>query len=66
MRLRYRSRLRYKPLRRRDLAGRRTALSVLGLFAFGGIFWGAQETVNKTLQTEGADRRFTGSRNAGH
>ncbi|MEM7127680.1 MAG: molybdopterin-dependent oxidoreductase [Chloroflexota bacterium] len=56
--------LRFKPLRKRDLAGRRTVLNFLGFFAFGGLFWGVQEGVNRSLQTEGAMRRFTGSREA--
>lgn len=56
--------LRFKPLRRRDVVGRRTATSVLGLFAFGGLFWTLQEAGNKVLQSEGANRRFTGSRQA--
>lgn len=56
--------LRFKPLRRKDFAERRFVLKFLNLFAFGGLFWGGQELLNKTLQTEGAQRRFTGSREA--
>lgn len=56
--------LRYKPLKMGDLKGRRTVLHFLGLFTFGALFWGSQEELNKLLKTEGAQRRFTGSRQA--
>jgi DMSO/TMAO reductase YedYZ molybdopterin-dependent catalytic subunit len=57
--------LRYKPLRRRDVTDRRTALRFLSLFAVGGTLWLAQEAGNRALNTPGASRRFTGSRHAG-
>lgn len=57
--------LRYKPLTRRDVTDRRTALSFLGALALGGIAWTAQDRTAHTLDLPGAARRFTGSRHAG-
>ncbi|MBI3287165.1 MAG: molybdopterin-dependent oxidoreductase [Chloroflexi bacterium] len=57
--------LRRKPLRRVDWADRRNALRYLGLLAFGAVAWGGQELVARALSTEGARRRFTGSREWG-
>lgn len=50
---------RAKPLRSRDLGGRRQALRWLGLAAGGAALWPAQQRL------AGADRRFTGSRAVG-
>lgn len=58
-------RLRYKPLKRHDIADRRTALTGMAVLAGGGLAWLAQDRSVKTLALPGADRRFTGSRNAG-
>jgi len=57
--------LRFKPLRRRDVVNRRTALRFLAVLGSGALLWGAQEAANSTLKTPGARRRFTGSRRAG-
>ncbi len=54
--------LRFKPLKRRDVTDRRTALGWLALLGTGGLLWGAQSLGNRALATPGADRRFTGSR----
>lgn len=56
--------LRWKPLRRRDLEGRRTVLRALGVLATGAVAWPAQSVLNRVLDAPGADRRFTGSREA--
>lgn len=56
--------LRFKPLHRRDLQDRRTVVRFFSLFAFGTLLWGTQEGANRLLQTPGAQRRFTGSREA--
>ena len=52
---------RYRPPRRQDVAGRRTALQYTGLFVAGAVAYRAQEAANGVLETAGADRRFTGS-----
>lgn len=57
--------LRQRPLRRRDFEGRRDALRWLGLAGFGALTLGGQAIANRTLGTEGAMRRFTGSREVG-
>lgn len=57
--------VRFKPLRRADLQGRRTALHFLGVAAFGGTLWLTQQGANHLLQLPGAQRRFTGSREQG-
>lgn len=54
--------VRYRPLRRADLQGRRTALRLLSVAAFGGALWLGQQGANRALQLPGARRRFTGSR----
>ena len=51
---------RAKPLRRRDMSGRRQALRWLGLVAGGAALWPAQQRLAS------ADRRFTGSRVVGN
>ncbi len=50
---------RAKPLRTRDMFGRRQALRWLGLVAAGAALWPAQQRLAS------ADRRFTGSRTTG-
>ena len=45
--------------------GRRDALRYAGLVATGAVVWRLQEPVNDALDTAGADRRFTGSREEG-
>jgi DMSO/TMAO reductase YedYZ molybdopterin-dependent catalytic subunit len=56
---------RAKPLRGRDLRGRRQMLRFATL-AFGGIaLWPAQQALERQLALPGARRRFTGSREAG-
>lgn len=57
--------LRFKPLTRRDVTDRRTWLSGLGMLAIGGGLWLTQDRSTHLLNTPGARRRFTGSRNAG-
>ena len=56
--------LRFKPLRWREVNNRRTALRLMSLFVVGGALWGVQEVANRRFQMAGAQRRFTGSRNA--
>src|SRR5579883_681727 len=52
---------RAKPLRRRDLAGRRNLLRA-GAFALGGMaLWPVQQAGEHLLRLPGAARRFTGS-----
>jgi len=51
---------RAKPLRSRDMSGRRQALRWLGLVAGGVVLWPAQQRLAS------ANRRFTGSRAAGN
>ncbi len=56
---------RAKPLRVRDVRGRRTLLHA-GALALGGIaLWPTQGAVENVLRLPGAQRRFTGSREAG-
>jgi DMSO/TMAO reductase YedYZ molybdopterin-dependent catalytic subunit len=57
--------LRAKPLRRVDLADRRSLLGLLALGAGGGLAWGAVELANRLAELPGKRRRFTGSRLAG-
>jgi DMSO/TMAO reductase YedYZ molybdopterin-dependent catalytic subunit len=54
--------LRFKPLPRRDVQNRRTALRFLSLFVVGGALWGVQEGANRRFDLPGVRRRFTGSR----
>jgi len=56
---------RYKPLRVRDLRGRRNAVRFLVMLVTGGVAWQSQQTVNQALLLPGANRRFTGSRETG-
>ncbi|MCS6849353.1 MAG: molybdopterin-dependent oxidoreductase [Anaerolineae bacterium] len=57
--------LRFKLPTRRDLQGRRDALRWLGMLGFGALLFPAQNAANHALNLPGAQRRFTGSRNAG-
>ncbi len=57
--------LRYKPLRRADVTGRRAALSGLAVLATGGVLWAVQNGAVRAAELPGAQRRFTGSRSAG-
>jgi DMSO/TMAO reductase YedYZ molybdopterin-dependent catalytic subunit len=57
--------LRFKPLRRADVTGRRAALSGLAVLATGGILWAVQNGVTRAADLSGARRRFTGSKSAG-
>lgn len=57
--------LRFKPLRWQAVQNRRTVLRFLSLFVVGSALWGVQESANRHFQMPGAQRRFTGSRNAG-
>ncbi|XVH30567.1 molybdopterin-dependent oxidoreductase [Haloferacaceae archaeon DSL9] len=52
---------RFRPLRRVDFEGRRTALRYGGLLVAGAVVYRLQETANAAFETAGADRRFTGS-----
>ena len=57
--------IRAKPLRQRDIQGRRQMLR-FGAIALGGIaLWPAQQALATRLSLPGAQRRFTGSREAG-
>jgi DMSO/TMAO reductase YedYZ molybdopterin-dependent catalytic subunit len=53
---------RYKPWRWQDIRGRRNALRFLAMLGVGGVAWQSQQTLNQALDTPGASRRFTGSR----
>jgi DMSO/TMAO reductase YedYZ molybdopterin-dependent catalytic subunit len=56
---------RAKPLRSQDMGGRRQLLR-WGVLALGGAaLWPAQQSLGSKLQLPGADRRFTGAREAG-
>jgi hypothetical protein len=57
--------IRAKPLRRRDLAGRRQLLIAGGLAAGAYLTWWAQRPVSGWLGLRGGRRRFTGSYEAG-
>ncbi len=57
--------LRYKPLQRRDFAGRRTLLSGLAVVATGGILWTGQQEMARAAGLPGGRRRFSGSRAVG-
>jgi hypothetical protein len=57
--------LRFKLPARRDVQGRRDALRWLGMLGFGALLLPAQNAANQALDLPGAQRRFTGSRNAG-
>jgi len=48
--------------RRETLTERRTALQTGGLLVGAALAWRAQQSLNRALETAGADRRFTGSR----
>jgi DMSO/TMAO reductase YedYZ molybdopterin-dependent catalytic subunit len=56
---------RAKPLRRRDVAGRRQFLHAGGVAAGAVVVWGLQRPVERALGLRGARRRFTGSYDAG-
>jgi hypothetical protein len=57
--------LRYRPLRRVDLADRRNALRFLALPLSGLVLWQGQQQTNRLFDLPGASRRFTGSREVG-
>ncbi len=57
--------LRYKPLTRRDLADRRSALRLGGVVVGGLALWATVEMGNRAARLPGTRRRFTGSRLAG-
>lgn len=57
--------LRFKPPARRDLRDRRSLLGMVGVLVAGGVLWSAQQAVSRLLDTPGARRRFTGSRETG-
>jgi DMSO/TMAO reductase YedYZ molybdopterin-dependent catalytic subunit len=56
---------RFRLPERADFEGRRSALRFGALVATGTAVYAAQGAVNAALETAGADRRFTGSREAG-
>lgn len=57
--------LRFKPLRRPDVQGRRTVLASLAVAATGGVLWSGQAAIAQAAGLPGAQRRFTGSRAVG-
>jgi DMSO/TMAO reductase YedYZ molybdopterin-dependent catalytic subunit len=57
--------MRYKPLRRADIVGRRAALSGLAVVATGAALWAVQNGAARAAGLPGAQRRFTGSKSAG-
>ena len=56
---------RFRLPRRETVADRRNALRYAALVGSGALVWRAQETTNRLLDTAGAERRFTGSREEG-
>ena len=56
---------RAKPLRSRDVRGRRQALRFGALALGGALLWPAQQLANQALRLPGVAERFTGSRDAG-
>jgi hypothetical protein len=56
---------RAKPLRRRDARGRRQVLRFGALLGGAIALWPAQQVIERALALPGAQRRFTGSRDAG-
>ncbi|MCU4717440.1 molybdopterin-dependent oxidoreductase [Halapricum hydrolyticum] len=57
-------RRRFAVASRETLTQRRTVLRSGGLLVGGAVAWRAQQSLNRLLDTAGADRRFTGSRPA--
>lgn len=57
--------VRFRPLRRVDLGERRTALTYGAVLVGGALAWRTQQFANRAMDTAGADRRFTGSRERG-
>lgn len=57
--------VRARPLRARDVRGRRGALRFGGALVAGAALWPAQEAAARAAGLPGASRRFTGSREAG-
>jgi hypothetical protein len=55
---------RAKPLRSRDVGNRRQALRWSGLLLGGAALWPVQQALGRALDLPGAQRRFTGSREA--
>mgnify|MGYP000542534812 CR=1 FL=1 len=58
-------RARFRPPRRADFRGRRTALRFTGLLVGSAVLWRLQSVANALLDTAGASLRFTGSRPVG-
>jgi hypothetical protein len=56
---------RFRPLRARDVRGRRQALRFGALALGAAALWPAQQSLQRVLALPGANRRFTGSREAG-
>jgi len=56
---------RFRPPSTRDVRGRRTALQYTAIVTAGALAWRLQGSANRLLDTAGATRRFTGSREAG-
>ena len=48
-----------------DFTGRRQALKLMGLGAAAMVGWGVAETLAKSIESDGMQRRFTGSREEG-
>ena len=56
---------RFRPPSTRDVRGRRTALQYTAIVTAGALAWRLQGSANRLLDTAGATRRFTGSRETG-
>jgi cytochrome b561 len=56
---------RARPPQRSDFSGRRAVLSYFLLIGAGALTWRLQSVFNELLNTAGAERRFTGSREEG-
>jgi cytochrome b561 len=56
---------RFRPPSSTDFEGRRTALQYTAIVGAGALAWRLQGSANRLLDTAGASRRFTGSRETG-
>ena len=56
---------RFRPLSAADFEGRRTTLQYAAVVGAGALAWRLQGSANRLLDTPGATRRFTGSRETG-
>jgi hypothetical protein len=55
-------RLRFRPLKKRDLQDRRSMLRLIAILLGGGVVWAGVESGQRVFGSVGSHRRFTGSR----